>query len=125
MIAAIIALVVVVVSFGAFIAWALWPVFAEPSRTCQCSECDDEQESEYSIEFYPINQVYYPKHLGSYLSKNHWTGIIERERHLWHGDKFTRKGDAASFLRKYQEQRTKKNVEVIQVDLDSKTDKGE
>lgn len=74
------------------------------------------EHSDFSVEFYPLTNRYYPKYKDYYLKTCWSTGIVEtREGYLFaYADYGTTEEEADDIIRRFKEQWLKENVRTIQ-----------
>jgi len=73
--------------------------------------------SDFSIEYYPITDRYYPKYKNYYLKTFSCTGVVEKKEDFLfaYAEYFKSKDEAKKLIEKFKEQYLKKNVETITV----------
>jgi hypothetical protein len=76
-----------------------------------------EKNLDFSLEYYPLTNVYFAKYKNKYLAKNITTGFVNgNESYLIeYADKFKNKEDALKLIELFKEQRFKENVQVIKL----------
>lgn len=79
--------------------------------------CERIAISDFSIEYYPITDRYYPKYKSFYLKTGYNTGIVEvKEPYLFaYAEYGSDEIEAMKIIERFKEQRLKENVKTIPV----------
>lgn len=64
----------------------------------------------FSIQYYPLTEVYVTKNNGYYLRKDPWHGMIEQTENYYRADRFKSKDEAEDYIKLAKEQMFKVNV---------------
>lgn len=91
--------------------YLLYLLFRE-DKTPQVSNKEKTLNYNFSIEYYPITNIYFAKYGRMYLDTDSTKGIVKLiEPYLWfYADQFRKKEDAEALIEKYKEQQLKVNV---------------
>lgn len=85
---------------------------------------DINEDENFTIEYYPIINRYYPKYKNFYLERDYTTGIVfTKEGYLFaYADSFKTEKDCYQIIELFKEQQLKQNVKTIKYDTKYKTD---
>lgn len=79
-------------------------------------ETEQIKQPEFTIEFYPLTNKYFPKYLDYFLYKDSTTGIVDTTTLMVITYSFNSEDKAKELINLFKEQSLKENIKIINVE---------